>query len=200
MTRETIGSMRHAAFGRSERLHRIALGPAGVIGFAVLTALAAKIAIPLPGTPVPMTMQSLVVLLAAVFLGPRLGLASMAVYVGLGTAGYDVFALSRYGFGTLQAVTGGYLLGFVLAQPVVGAIARPGRGVAWRLLAGLLAGKALIFACGCTWLAFALQTDVSTALALGLVPFLPGMMVKLALAYPVGLAVLQLRACQSMRQ
>ena len=97
----------------------LAAAAAGVIGFALLTALGAAVRIPLPFTPVPITLQTLFVLLAGVTLGPRLGAASMAFYLLLGTAGYHVFAGSeRCGLQTIFGPTGGYLLGFLLAQPL----------------------------------------------------------------------------------
>ncbi|MHC4234292.1 MAG: biotin transporter BioY, partial [Planctomycetota bacterium] len=71
---------------------RVWLQAAGVVGFALLTAVGAKIALPVPGSPVPITLQTLFVLLAGMTLGPRLGAVSMGFYVLLGMTGYHVFA------------------------------------------------------------------------------------------------------------
>ncbi|MCP4247663.1 MAG: biotin transporter BioY, partial [bacterium] len=124
---------------------RVAWQAAGVVGFALLTAMGAQIAIPVPGSPVPITMQTFFVLMAGMTLGPRLGVASMAFYLLLGMTGYHVFAAAWWSPGNFLGPTGGYLIGFVLAQPIVGALARRGRGgwVRWRDLAfAAVAGNA----------------------------------------------------------
>jgi len=166
---------------------------AGAVGFALATALAAQVAIPLPGTPVPITLQTAVVLLAGLTLGPWLGAASMAFYLLLGAAGHHVFALqgdalTDWGLGYLVGSTGGYLVGFVLAQPVIGlltrsSIARPMTlGRVGTTVIAIMAGNAVIFACGLLWLGLWLQSDLVTTLQMGLIPFLPGMMIKSVLA------------------
>jgi biotin transport system substrate-specific component len=190
---------------------RVLWGAAGVVGFALLTALGAQVAIPLPHTPVPMTLQTLVVLLAGVTLGPRLGLASMAFYLLLGLAGHHVFAENRWGLHTLLGCDGGYLLGFVLAQPVIGWLARgaapfTGRGrepsttrlgaqasaqVSWRrLCAAVLLGNVVIFGLGLLWLSRWLHIGVQEALAKGLWPFLVGDLLKMSLAIAAGRVIL----------
>jgi biotin transport system substrate-specific component len=158
------------------------LRAAGVVGFALLTALGAFVAIPLPGTPVPLTLQTLFVLLAGVTLGPRLGTLSMALYLVLGITGHHVFALGGLGPAALCGPTGGYLLGFVLAQPVLGRMTS-GRRLTWsRILGSLLAGQLIIFAAGLTWLSLCLNAGLWTALALGFWPFMPGLVFKTILA------------------
>ena len=173
----------------------VLLRVAGVVGFALLTAVGANIAIPLPHTPVPMTLQTLFVLLAGLTLGPRLGLVSMAFYLLLGSVGYHVFALGSWGLPSLIGSTGGYLLGFVLAQPIIGVLSRPRTGghspSYGRLLVAILAGHAVIFACGLIWLAAWLHIGVTETLLLGLVPFIPGGVIKAVLAFGVGHAVVK---------
>lgn len=159
---------------------------AGVVGFALATAAGAYVAIPLPGTPVPMTLQTLFVLLAGVTLGPRLGAVSMGFYLLLGTTGYHVFAGGNWGLQTVFGATGGYLLGFVLAQPVVGMLTQPGMHRWSRLLTALLGGNAIIFACGLTWLAMWSGVGLRQTLAWGLWPFIPGLMLKTLIALGVG--------------
>lgn len=166
---------------------------AGVVAFAALTALSAQVAIPLPHTPVPITLQTLVVVLAGITLGPRLGTASMAFYLLLGMAGYHVFALQRWGLATILGATGGYLLGFLLAQPAVGLLARPGRRAWWGVPAAALVGNTVIFACGLLWLKLWLGVDTWRALELGFWPFLPGTALKGALTVALGYALLPLR-------
>lgn len=148
----------------------------GVVGFAALTALLAQVAIPIPGTPVPVTLQTVGVLLAGIALGARRGAASQTLYVAAGAMGLPVFAGAR---GGLTVVTAGYLLGFVLAALVVGHLYRRfGRSLAG-LAALLLAGSAIILGSGVAWLAV-LGGDVASAAAQGLWPFLPAEALKVA--------------------
>jgi biotin transport system substrate-specific component len=163
----------------------------GVVGFALATAVCANVQVPLPGTPVPMTLQTLCVLLAGVTLGPRLGLLSMAFYLLLGTTGYHAFAGGAWGLTTVAGATGGYLIGFVLAQPALGQIAQ-NAGHTWRSLAvAVISGNAVIFGCGLTWLWIWSGGSLAHALAWGLWPFVPGLVVKSLLA--IGLGGLALR-------
>ena len=161
----------------------------GVFGFAIATAVSAQIAIPLPHTPVPITLQTAVVLLAGATLGARLGVASMLLYLLLGAAGFHFFALGNWGFATVLGASGGYLCGFVLAQPIVGGLTRlhhermRGHRFTSHLVVALLLGNAVIFAVGLPWLAIAMQVStIEQTLQLGLYPFLPGLVVKTALA------------------
>jgi biotin transport system substrate-specific component len=169
-----------------DRRTRVWIAAAGVVGFALLTAVGAQVAIPLPGTPVPMTLQTLAVLLAGITLGPRLGTASMAFYLLLGTTGYHVFALGCVGLTTVCGATGGYLVGFVLAQPVIGWLSRWGRPRWTMLAAAALAGDAIIFAAGLVWLSLWLGSGFWQTLVLGVWPFVPGMLVKTVAAVVVG--------------
>jgi biotin transport system substrate-specific component len=171
---KTTTSHQAVAVTASGRATRVWASVAGVVGFALLTAVGANIAIPLPGTPVPITLQTFFVLLAGITLGPRLGLASMAFYLLLGTTGYHVFALGSVGLATVFGATGGYLIGFVLAQPLLGWLAQRGRGHRTAILGAALAGNAIIFAAGLLWLSLWLGTGWWQTLALGLWPFVPG--------------------------
>ena len=144
----------------------------GVVGFAVLTALGAKLAVPIAGTAVPFTFQPLAVLLAGALLGARLGAASQILYLAAGIAGLPVFAT-----GALFAPSGGYLMAFPLAAFVVGAIASGGNA---RNFLALLAGLAVIYAGGVAWLAA--LTGWSNAVAYGIVPFIVPDLVKVLMA------------------
>jgi len=175
------------------RYARLWICAAGVVGFAVLTAVGANIAIPIPGTPVPLTLQTLFVLLAGITLGPRLGTASMVFYLLLGTTGYHVFALGKMGLATVFGPTGGYLLGFMLAQPLLGWLSRPRRRVWLALLAAVVAGNLVIFATGLLWLSVWLGADFGRTLQLGLWPFVPGLFLKTGMAIAAGRAVLPFR-------
>jgi biotin transport system substrate-specific component len=165
---------------------RVGLSVAGVVAFALLTAVGARIALPVPGTPVPITLQTFSVLLAGAILGPRLGTASMAFYLLLGTTGYHVFALGNWGLETVFAATGGYLIGFVLAQPIIGWITQPSCRRWKQALAAMLLGTAVIYATGLTWLTLWAGTGLVTTLDLGFWPFLPFELLKVALATGLG--------------
>lgn len=154
-----------------------------VAAFALATALAAHVRVPLPFTPIPMTLQTLFVVLAGALLGPRLGAASQLAYLGAGIAGLPVFT-GGAGLAYLLGPTGGYLLAFPVAAFLAGVVSRrvPRRGIAAPalLFLGLLAASLVILLGGVAWLGIA-TGDGGGALALGLVPFLLGDLVKVAL-------------------
>src|SRR6188472_1437099 len=134
---------------------------AAVLFVTALTAAAAQISIPLPFTPVPFTLQPMVVLLGGAALGSRLGMSSQVLYLLLGVAGLPVFAASPLlpqGFGRLLGPTGGYLLSYPLAAFAAGWLAE--RSFDRRYLTSLLAmavGLSVVFACGVAWLAWFAQ-------------------------------------------
>jgi biotin transport system substrate-specific component len=151
-----------------------------VIGAAVLTGAAAQVAVPLPFTPVPLSLQTLTVLLAGAALGPMRGIVSMGLYLAVGAAGVPWFAQGNAG---IAFVTLGYILGFVLAAGLVGALAQRGadRSVVGAAVVMAL-GNLVIYAIGVPYLAVAARMDVSTAVSLGAVPFLLGDALKIAIA------------------
>ncbi|GAA4594643.1 biotin transport system substrate-specific component [Actinoplanes octamycinicus] len=149
-------------------------------GAAAAVGLAAQIAIPVPGSPVPITGQTFAVLLAGAVLGPGRGAAGMLLYAVAGILGVPWFAGGGAGW---PAATGGYLLGFVVAAALVGQLAtlgadrRPGHTI------GLMAiGNLLIYLIGVPWLALGSTLDVPQAIAQGLYPYLIGDLLKIALA------------------
>jgi biotin transport system substrate-specific component len=151
----------------------------GVTVFAMATAFAARLAVPIPGTPVPFTFQVVCVILAGVVLGPKLGAASQMAYLAAGALGAPIFAMGG-GVGYLLGPTGGYLLAFPLAAYAAGAIAGRSRGLL-RLIAGLAAGVAVVQAGGAAWLTVT-TGSLERALIVGVVPFLALGVVKIALA------------------
>lgn len=152
---------------------------AGVAGFALLTALAAHIRIPLPFTPVPVTIQTLVVLLSGLVLGPGFGALSQVAYVGLGVMGLPFFAGGAAGLAYLAGPTAGYIVGFAAAAAWVGAVSRRRKGVVTHVLAAL-GGYAAIYGCGTLWLAVSMKSGLLSAATLGIVPFLAGDAMKAA--------------------
>jgi biotin transport system substrate-specific component len=166
-----------------------ALRAAAVLFVAALTAVAAQVTVQLPFTPVPLTLQPMVVLLGGAALGARLGMASQVLYLCAGIAGLPVFAPSTVllpGVLRLLGPTGGYLLSYPLAAYVTGRLAE--RGFDRRYLTSVLAmaaGLAIIFTFGVTWLAlFARPAAVGfeTALATGFYAFLPVDIYKILVA------------------
>ena len=160
----------------------------GVVLFAtVLTIAAAQVSVPLPFTPVPLTLQPMVVLLAGAALGPRLGMMSQVCYLALGIMGLPVFAASvalPQGFARLIGPTGGYLMSYPFAAFVSGYLAELGfdRRYFTSVLA-MTAGLCVIFAYGVTWLAFGLpHVGFKAAVAVGLVPFVQADLIKVVIA------------------
>lgn len=154
--------------------------PAAVLVAAALTGLAAQLRLPLPGTPVPLTGQTFAVLVAGATLGPRRGLAAMLTYVAAGIAGVPWFAGGASGF---PGPTGGYLVGFVAAAALVGALAARGADrTVDRAALAMLAGTLVIYAAGIAGLMLSLDVDAATAWRLGVAPFLAGDLLKLCLA------------------
>ena len=143
---------------------------AGIVGFAAAIAAASQVAIPLPGTPVPITLQPMLVVLAGLWLGPRAAAASMALYLALGAAGLPVFTpLGAPGAARLLGPTGGYLLAYPAAAFATGWLALRGRGAAARTVAAL-AGMVVLYAGGLAQLAL-LTGSLQGAALLGALPF-----------------------------
>lgn len=173
------------------------------VGFAVLTGVAAQLRIPLPFTPVPITLQTFAVLLTGIALGARWGGASQAIYVAGGVAGAPWFAGMGAGLGTVVGPTGGYLVGFVLAAALVGHLTdRHLLARRFTVLVGVLcvANFVVIYGVGLPWL-FGWLTLASGAtptpmelLTMGLFPFVPGDLVKLLAAAVVGNAMVPAEA------
>ena len=151
-----------------------------VVAAAVLTGLCAQVAIPLPFTPVPITLQTFAVLLSGAALGPWRGGAAMLLYLVAGSLGVAWFANGESGFG---GPTFGYIVGFVVAASVVGALASRG---ADRTVSGTVAimvlGNLIIFAFGVPWLVASTGMPLFVALEAGLWPFVIGDALKIALA------------------
>ena len=152
-----------------------------VLGGSLLIALSAQLAIWLPFSPVPVTGQTLAVLLVGVLLGRKRGGAAVLVYLGQGALGWPVFAGGTAGAAVLIGPTAGYLVGFVLAAVLVGALAEAGWDRHWLTAMGLmLLGNALIYVCGAAWLAQFVGAE--QALPLGVYPYLVGDVFKVGVA------------------
>jgi biotin transport system substrate-specific component len=152
-----------------------------VVAASVVTALAARIAIPVPWSPVPLTGQTFAVLLSGAVLGARRAFLAQALYLAEGALGLPVFAGGAAGFAIFAGPTGGYLLAFPFAAAVTGALAERGWDRRFvTMLAAMLLGSTVIFALGLIQLARFVPPG--QLLAAGLLPFVPGDLVKSALA------------------
>ena len=168
--------------GENTIVRNVLLAVAGSIALWV----SAKIQVPF--YPVPMTMQTFMVLVIGMAFGWRLGAATVLLYLAEGAIGLPVFAGTPekgIGFAYMLGTTGGYLIGFAVAAAVVGWLAQKGwdRNV-WMTLAAMVIGTAIIFAFGVSWLGSVIGWD-KPVLQYGLTPFLPGAAFKIALAAAV---------------
>jgi biotin transport system substrate-specific component len=153
-----------------------------IIGFSLLTALLAQIAIRMPFTPVPWTAQTFGVLLSGVVLGSRRGFLSQALYLAEGALGLPVFAGGGFSIAYLLGPTGGYLWSFPIAAALVGMLVERGASrSAWRLAASLFLADTMILACGTLWLTGFLETSFRRAALMGIYPFLAGEILKIVL-------------------
>src|SRR4051812_26164258 len=151
-----------------------------VFAGTALLALSAKIKLPLPH--VPMTLQTLVVLLIGTAYGWRLGVATVIAYLAEGAAGLPVFAGPVGGLATLVGPTAGYLFGFAAAVLITGWFSERGwdRSVPWLFIA-MGIGHIVILAAGFAWLAFGVRLGIDKAWAVGVLPFLAASVIKNAL-------------------
>jgi biotin transporter BioY len=154
-----------------------------IVAYAALVGLLAQFVINLPFTPVPITGQTFGVLLGGMALGSRRALWGMLLYVIAGLIGMPWFADGAHGFDVIGGPSFGYLIGFIVAAATLGRLAESGfdRKPQLTLLA-MVAGTAIIYFFGVTWLWNTLQISIGSALKIGLVPFLVGDAIKALLA------------------
>jgi biotin transport system substrate-specific component len=153
-----------------------------IVGFTLLTTLGAQLRIPLPFTPVPVTLQTLMVLLAGAMLGGTRGALSQLLYAAWGVAGVPLFAYGAAGLAVLAGPTGGYIIGFVIAAALVGRLIQ-GADTLFAQAAVFTVGTLAILFAG--WLHLTLiytGGDMGRAFLLGVLPFLPGAALKVIAA------------------
>ncbi|MGO1973029.1 MAG: biotin transporter BioY [Propionibacteriaceae bacterium] len=154
-----------------------------VVGGAGFVGITAQVAIPLPFTPVPLTLQTFSVLLTIAVLGSTRGLASMGLYIAAGMVGVPWFSDGQSGFAFASF---GYVVGFLLAALLVGKLAERGADRSpLRTIAMMVVGNLAIYAVGVPWLMLQAGLSLPAALALGVVPFLVGDVLKIAVAVGV---------------
>ena len=175
----TIAPLRAVLIPRTSALTNVTL----VVGGTAFMSIMAQVAIPVPGSPVPITGQTLGVLLIGTTYGASLGFATIATYVALGLLGAPILAQGAHGLAKLAGPTGGYLVGMVLAALVVGALANRKWDVHLRTSFGqMLLGELLIFAPGLIWLKIYTGSSWTWTVAAGLTPFVVGEIIKIGIA------------------
>ena len=162
----------------TDRKVRMALG---ILIFVLATSFGAYVAVPLPGTAVPITLQPLFIILAGAVLGPWGGAAAMASYLALGVSGAPVFSFGGAGLPWLLGPTGGYLIAAPAAAFLVGYVARGGAGRVRRGVA-LALGIATLYVGGVAQLLLLTGAPLATTVAAGVLPFLVGDLIKVFLA------------------
>ncbi len=162
----------------------------GVHQLALTAVMAAVICVmgpfALPIGPVPMTLANLGIYLAAYILGSRRGTISCLIYLLIGFIGVPVFANFTAGAGKLLGPTGGYLIGFILMAFVTGYFAEKFPDKILLKFFGMIAGTALTYAVGTAWLAYQSGMSFGTALAAGVIPFIPGDALKMVISILLG--------------
>jgi biotin transport system substrate-specific component len=171
-----------AAWVPASGVRRIAAGLALSSAFAALTVVGANIVIPL--APVPVTMQTLFVLLAGASIGAGWGSISQWMYVGLGALGLPMFAGGASGAGILAGPTGGYLLSFLVAPWVIATLLKRSNRIGWQVFS-FAVGKVVILTLGVAHLTLFYTHDLAQSFAVGVVPFLPGAAIKIAAAVSI---------------
>ncbi|MEG0371258.1 MAG: biotin transporter BioY [Clostridium sp.] len=155
--------------------------------FASLTAICSQISIPLPFTPIPLTLQVFSVFLSAIILGPKLGSISQITYVLIGAIGMPVFANMTGGLQKIAGPTGGYILSFPITALVVGYFAMKPK-LSMKIL-GVVLGMLITYAIGTTQLGLIADLNLTKSLMTGFIPFIPLDSIKVALALIIGIQI-----------
>lgn len=155
-----------------------AVSPARVLvaslGFAAALAVAAQLRVPLPFTPVPITLQTFVLYVGAAWLGPRIAGSGLVLYVGGALVGLPLLSGFRGGLAAFTGATGGYLVGWFLAALLLGRVL-DGRRRGWTTtVVAMVGASAVVLFCGALHLALLLELSPLQAFLMGVAPFLPG--------------------------
>jgi biotin transport system substrate-specific component len=175
----STGSLRATVFPRSTALTHATF----IVGGTLFIAALAQIAIPVPGSPVPVTGQTLAVYLIGTTYGARLGFATFATYLLAGIAGAPVFApAATMGIARITGATGGYLIGMLIAVLVLGALADRKADQKFKTsFPALILGSVIIFTFGLVWLQTSLNLTWAQTISAGLTPFIFGEVIKIAI-------------------
>lgn len=182
-------------YGHFVNKYRLAYDTSLVVGGSIVIALCAQAVIHLPFSPVPITLQTLGVLLIGALLGSKRGALCILAYLTEGVTGLPVFAGGKFGVAILLGPTGGYLLGFVVAAFVVGWLTERGWDRRyWTTVIAMISGTVLIYVFGLIWLANFVSNEMLWKA--GLLPFIPGAVIKISLAavlLPTGWKIIGIR-------
>jgi biotin transport system substrate-specific component len=175
----STGSLRATVFPRSTALTHAGF----IVGGTLFIAALAQIAIPVPGSPVPVTGQTLAVYLIGTTYGARLGFATFATYLLAGIAGAPVFApAATVGLARLTGATGGYLIGMLVATLILGALADRKADQKFKTsFPALILGSVIVFTFGLIWLNVSLNLTWAQTISAGLMPFIFGEVIKIAI-------------------
>lgn len=175
----STGSLRATVFPRSTALTHAGF----IVGGTLFIAALAQIAIPVPGSPVPVTGQTLAVYLIGTTYGARLGFATFGTYLLAGIAGAPVFApAATQGLARLTGATGGYLIGMLVATLILGALADRKADQKFKTsFPALILGSVIVFAFGLIWLNVSLNLTWAQTIGAGLTPFIFGEVIKIAI-------------------
>ena len=179
MSVSSTSTLRGALVTRSTTATKVAL----VIGGIAFLGLMAQIAVPVPGSPVPVTGQTLGALLLGSAYGASLGFTTFASYLIIGFLGAPVFASGAHGLTRITGATGGYLVGMLLASLITGYLA----GRKWdqkvaTVVPTMILGDLVIFSAGLFWLHHSIHATWATTFKLGFTPFILGEVIKIAIA------------------
>ena len=179
MSISSTATLRGALITRSTVSTKIAL----VVGGTAFLALMAQIAVPVPGSPVPVTGQTLGALLLGSAYGASLGFTTFATYLLVGFIGAPVFASGAHGLSRITGATGGYLVGMLLASLITGYLAgRKWDQKIFTVIPTMLIGDLVIFSAGLFWLRHSLHATWATTFKFGFTPFIVGEVIKIAIA------------------
>ena len=179
MSISSTATLRGALITRSTVTTKIAL----VVGGVTFLWVMAQISVPVPGSPVPVTGQTLGALLLGSAYGASLGFTTFASYLIVGFLGAPVFASGAHGLSRITGATGGYLVGMLIASLITGYLA----GRKWdqkvlTVIPTMLIGDVIIFTAGLFWLHHSIHANWATTFKLGLTPFVLGEVIKIAIA------------------
>ena len=151
-----------------------------------ITCILAPLSIPLPFSPVPISLTNLVIFISVFILGMKDATISFLIYLLLGTVGLPVFSSFRAGLSVLAGPTGGYLIGFIPMAIIAGLVID--RYINKRIvcLLGMIAGTAVCYLFGTAWLAYQANMGFQAALMAGVIPFIAGDLIKMVLAMLIG--------------
>lgn len=174
----------HGTSGKESKWSALQLAVVGLM--TAVTCILGPLTLPLPFSPVPISFVNLAIYFAVYILGAKKGTVSYIIYLLIGLAGVPVFSAFTSGPGKLLGPTGGYLIGFIFMAVICGLFIDRFPSRLLIHFAGMVLGTAVCYLFGTFWLSFQASTSFSAALAAGVLPFIPGDLVKIVIALAAG--------------